>query len=69
MYKVVRDFYDLQTNHDYKVGDKYPCVGLIPNKARIDELITMGNKYGEAFIVDASPVKTETKAETKQEDK
>ena len=52
-YEVVKAFHDLQ---DYKddVGDTYPRQGLdpVPNKTRIEELLSSGNAQGVPLIAE-----------------
>lgn len=77
MYKVVRDFYDLQdfTNtkagrvyHEYLEGDTYPRNGKEVEQARIDELASAANLQGVPLIEkvkEAEDVKEDTAAEKK----
>ena len=46
---VIRDFKDLQDNHIYYVGDKYPVKGRF-KKERVDELMSNKNKLGYPVI-------------------
>lgn len=50
-YKVVRRFKDLKHDgHVYNVGDIYPKQGEKASKARLEELSTTKNKYGQVYI-------------------
>jgi hypothetical protein len=50
-YKVVRRFKELKHDgHIYNVGDIYPKVGCKATKARLEELSTTKNKYGQIYI-------------------
>jgi len=51
VYKVVRRFKD--TKHDdwmYRVGDQYPAEGFKTTKARVKQLATSNNAYGQIYI-------------------
>lgn len=51
MYKVIKDFTDLQDkNHVYLAGDEFPRKGTKVSNARFLELSTATNKRGEALI-------------------
>lgn len=51
MYKVIKDFTDLQDkNHVYLAGDEFPRKGVKVDNARILELSTNANKRGEILI-------------------
>ena len=59
MYKVVREFYDLQDAistkggtiyHHYAEGDLYPRDGLDPSAGRIEELLGCSNAQGIPLI-------------------
>jgi hypothetical protein len=51
MYKVIKDFTDLQDkNHVYLAGDEFPRKGTKVDNARILELSTDANKRGEILI-------------------
>lgn len=50
-YKVVRRFKELKHDgHIYNVGDIYPKEGHKATKARLEELSTTKNKYGQIYI-------------------
>ena len=50
-YKVVRRFKELKHDgHVYEVGDEYPKKGEKATKARLEELSTTKNKYGQIYI-------------------
>lgn len=64
-YKAIVDFKDLQTGHDYKVGDAYPFEGEA-DKERVRILITPTTQRGALIeeIAEKKPVvKSEDKAE------
>lgn len=48
MYKVVKDFKDLMTGHDYKKGDTYPHTGKA-DAARV-EILARPTTQREALI-------------------
>ncbi|MDU1838666.1 MAG: hypothetical protein E6780_03730 [Staphylococcus epidermidis] len=49
-YEVIKDFKDLQdSNHIYRVGDKYPRKGRVKNE-RVEELSTSANKLNTPLI-------------------
>lgn len=53
-YQVVRKFKDKK--HDdriYDVGEAYPADGFKTTKARVKQLSTTNNKYGQVYIVSA----------------
>ena len=59
MYKVIKDFFDLQDAKEtksgtvyteYKVGDTYPRKGLKPSAERITELLGSDNKQHTPLI-------------------
>lgn len=53
MYRVVRDFYDLQDNgHAYLSGDIFPRKGLEVSRERLDYLAGSGNRLGEPVIAE-----------------
>lgn len=50
-YTVIHSFSDLQDfNHVYKVGDKFPRLGITVKKSRIEELKSNKNKIGKPLI-------------------
>ena len=50
-YRVVRRFIELKHDgHVYNVGDIYPKQGEKASKARLEELSTTKNKYGQVYI-------------------
>ena len=51
MYRVVRDFFDLTSNHAYSVGDVFPYDGADIVEDRIAELSGFNNKIGVPLIV------------------
>lgn len=53
-YTVIHYFVDLQdSNHPYKVGDKFPRLGLVVSDARLKELSSASNKQGKPLIAKA----------------
>lgn len=60
MYRVIKEFYDLQdAERKYCVGDAYPRKGLTVGDGRFAELASCKNKMGEPLI---KAVKTTKKA-------
>lgn len=50
-YEVIRYFTDLQDfNHAYKVGDKFPRLGMKVSEKRLKELASNKNKRGVPLI-------------------
>jgi len=50
-YKVIHYFEDLQDfNHQYKVGDIFPRLGMVVTDARLKELSSKNNKQGKPLI-------------------
>lgn len=57
MWRVLEDFADLHDNrHVYHKGDNYPYAG-VANKARLDELSGMNNRFGRPLIEEYVPKK------------
>ena len=59
MYKVIKQFHDLQdatktknrdVYHEYKVGDEYPRKGVNVSEERLKELAGKDNKQGVPLI-------------------
>lgn len=51
MYRVLRDFADLQDNkHFYRTGDIFPRAGLDVSDERVAELASTRNKAGKVLI-------------------
>lgn len=51
MYKVIKEFTDLQdNNYPYKVGDKYPRPNFEVSEERLIELSTSANRRGIPLI-------------------
>lgn len=51
MYKVIKNFTDLQdNNYKYEIGDEYPRLGLNPSISRIKELSSDENKQRTPLI-------------------
>jgi hypothetical protein len=75
MYKVVKLFTDLQdNNHEYRVGDEYPRLGLKPSLARIQELSSNENRQRTVLIKEVNDfeeenTKDESLAETPKQKK
>lgn len=62
MYKVIKQFHDLQdvtktkngnVYHEYNVGDEYPRKGLKVSEERLKELSGKDNKRGTPLIEEA----------------
>lgn len=66
MYRVVRDFFDLTSNHAYSVGDAFPYDGADIAEDRIAELSGSNNKIGVPLIVAAENKAKQTKKNHKQ---
>lgn len=76
-YEVIHFFTDLQDfNHPYKVGDKFPRLGMNVSEARLKDLSSKNNKQGKPLIKKVEeefakhmnpPVVEETKVYTKTE--
>lgn len=74
-YEVIHFFTDLQDfNHPYKVGDKFPRLGMNVTEERLKELSSNKNKQGKPLIKKVEddfakhmnpPVVEETKGYTK----
>lgn len=63
-YKVIHSFTDLQdSNHLYKVGDKFPRLELNVSEQRIRELASVNNKQGRALIEKVKTVSVEEPTE------
>lgn len=76
MYRVVREFCDLQdaagtksgmVYHQYRPGDVYPRKGLNPSEGRIAELAGPDNAQGQPLIepVNPAPPEDPTAGETR----
>ena len=67
-YEVIRYFTDLQDfNHAYKVGDKFPRLGMKVSEERLKELASNKNKQGVPLIKLVKEVKElEEVAETEE---
>ena len=50
MYRVLKRFYDLQSNHAYSVGDLFPHDGVCVADERIVELTSKNNRLGCPLI-------------------
>lgn len=48
-YEVIERFRDIDSNHIYSAGDKYPLKGRA-KKERVEALSTSENKGGRPFI-------------------
>ena len=58
VYKVIHYFTDLQDfNHPYKVGDKFPRLGLKVSNERLEELASDKNKQGKPLIEKVEEIK------------
>ena len=73
MYKVIRDFADLNDNrYVYRVGDEYPRSGISEiSEDRIRELAGYDNNHGEPVIkhIPEPQVKPEPEPQKKRERK
>lgn len=49
MYRVIKRFYDLKTNHAYNVGDIFPHNG-VEDEQRVAELKSNNNRLGVSLI-------------------
>lgn len=72
MYRVIREFYDLQDAvstkggtiyHHYLAGDVYPREGLDPSRGRVEELLGADNAQGTALIEPIAGKKMEAVSE------
>lgn len=63
MYKVIKDFIDLQdNNHSYKAGDVFPREEAVVMASRYEELATDKNRRREPLIKEIDePKKTRSK--------
>jgi hypothetical protein len=50
MYRVIKRFFDLKTNHAYSVGDTFPHNGAEVSEDRLAELLDGTNKVGVPLI-------------------
>lgn len=75
MYKVVKEFHDLQDYktsksgllyQHYDVGDLYPRKGFSPSNLRIEELLSADNAQGSPLIVEIDANGEEIAAETSE---
>lgn len=64
MYKVIKAFTDLQSQHVYSVGDVFPHNGVEVDKKRVDELAGNKNKMGTPLIAEVE--KPKRKRESKK---
>ena len=60
MYRVIKGFFDLTSNHAYSVGDEFPYNGAVVAEERIAELSGNNNKVG-APLIEAVKVKQSKK--------
>ena len=70
MYKVIKNFVDLQDNgHRYNAGDEFPRKGLKVSDSRINSLLGYGNRQRTPLIAEVSEDKPtdETPEETADE--
>ncbi len=68
MYKVIKDFVDLQdNNHCYNAGDEFPREGAAVTFGRITELASNHNKQGVPLIEKEPPDSTEEEPEQEEE--
>lgn len=79
MYRVIREFCDLQDAtetkdgmifHQYRAGDTYPRKGLTPSEGRIAELAGPDNAQGQPLIeAVVSSADSDTEAEKSEKGK
>ena len=68
MYKVIKDFTDLQDNNfAYNVGDEYPRKGMSVLASRINELASNKNRRGEPLIVEVQEKKPKSAEKAEEE--
>lgn len=58
IYRVIKDFTDLENGHKYKKGDLYPCEDYSPKDERIKELESVNNRQ-KTQLIEGMPVKSE----------
>lgn len=58
IYRVIKDFTDLENGHKYKKGDLYPCADYIPTSERIKMLESVNNRQKRQLIEELQPVKS-----------
>ena len=68
MYKVTKRFYDLNANHAYSVGDKFPHNGVEVDAERIAELASDNNRLGVPLIEEIVEKTKRTKKKTTNND-
>lgn len=66
MYRVIKPFTDLKSQHQYSIGDIYPYNGVMVDADRVDELASGKNKMGVPLIEEI-PEKPKKKAVKKVE--
>lgn len=57
MYRVIKEFTDLQDGHFYKEGDTFPQNGTKVSEARIAKLAGSKNRQGTPLIIEEGAVK------------
>lgn len=69
MYKVIKDFIDLQdNNHAYKVGDTFPREEAVVMSSRYEELATDKNRRKEPLIEEVDEPKKPRSKKTEIEE-
>lgn len=69
MYKVIKDFTDLQdNNYVYKKNDIFPRKGFDVLPSRINELATSKNKQGQPLIEEVEETPKKKKSAKKAEE-
>ena len=58
IYRVIKDFTDLENGHKYKKGDLYPCEDYSQKDERIKELESVNNRQ-KTQLIEGMPVKSE----------
>ena len=67
MYKVIKNFVDLQDNkYRYKVGDEFPRQGLDVSLTRLTELSGSDNRQHTPLIEEVAEKKSEPKKATRK---
>ena len=66
MHKVVKRFFDLETQHAYSVGDAFPHDGVSVSEERIEELKSDKNRLGQPLIAEIGEKPRRTKKQNKR---
>lgn len=67
MYRVIKRFYDVKSNHAYSVWDTFPHDGVEIDAKRIAELVSGKNRLGVPLIkeIQSNPPKPKKKKNSK----